>query len=149
MNFFSATTAQFVALVDDDAHSARLITRLLVAHGSPEVHWLETAESAAAEISKALADPSAAMPELVVVDLKASSQATREFILALRKLEGTADLIVVAMAPDLDKDIRDELIDAGADAVFQRHADLDTFRREIAGIVSFWVRNQRLHAIGT
>lgn len=89
------------------------------------------------------------MPELVVVDLKASSQATREFILALRKLEGTADLIVVAMAPDLDKDIRDELIDAGADAVFQRHADLDTFRREIAGIVSFWVRNQRLHAIGT
>lgn len=88
------------------------------------------------------------MPELVVVDLKASSQATREFILGLRKLEGTADLIVVAMAPDLDKDIRDELIDAGADAVFQRHADLDTFRREIAGIVSFWVRNQRLHAIG-
>lgn len=89
------------------------------------------------------------MPELVVVDLKASSQATREFILGLRQLEGTADLIVVAMAPDLDKDIRDELIDAGADAVFQRHADLDTFRREIAGIVSFWVRNQRLHAIGT
>lgn len=89
------------------------------------------------------------MPELVVVDLKASSQATREFILGLRKLEGTADLIVAAMAPDLDKDIRDELIDAGADAVFQRHADLDAFRREIAGIVSFWVRNQRLHAIGT
>ena len=31
--------APFVALIDDDQHSAHLLTRMLIAHGSPDVQW--------------------------------------------------------------------------------------------------------------
>lgn len=148
MSYVTMSSKPFVALVDDDAHSARLMTRQLLAHGSPIVQWLDGAATAVAEIAPALEDPKAERPALVIVDLKASSAATRDFIAALRKLDGAADLLIVAMAPALDKDIRDRLIDAGAEAVFQRHADADAYRREAASIVSFWVRNQRLNAIG-
>ena len=79
---------------------------------------------------------------------KASSAATPDFIAGLRKLEGAADLLIVAMAPSLERDVRDVLIAAGAEAVFQRHADFEAYRREAASLVSFWVRNQRLNAIG-
>lgn len=138
----------YVALVDDDIHSARLLTRMLTAHGSPEVRWHDSATTGAAEIAQALAEDSATLPDLIVVDLKASSDATRDFIAGLRKLEGAEKLLVVAMSATLDKDIRDVIIDSGADAVFQRHPDIDPYRREVANIVCFWVRNQRLNAIG-
>lgn len=141
-------TRPFMALVDDDAHSARLITRLLLAHGAPDVRWLDGAAAGVAEISAVLAGPATDRPGLVIVDLKASSNATSDFVAGLRKLAGAAELLVVAMAPELDRDIRDRLIDAGADAVFQRHGDLERYRREVASLVSYWVRNQRLNAIG-
>ena len=53
------------------------------------------------------------------------------------------------MAPTLDRTTRENLLDAGADAVFERHAELQAYRAEAAAIVSFWVRNQRLDAVGT
>ncbi|MFT3980650.1 MAG: hypothetical protein QM687_09300 [Ferruginibacter sp.] len=53
------------------------------------------------------------------------------------------------MAPTLDRDIRNELLDAGAAAVFERHSDITLYRREAASIIGFWVRNQRLDAVGT
>ena len=64
-------------------------------------------------------------------------------------LERSRSLVVVAMAPTLDRVVRDALLDAGADAVFERQADLQAYRSEAASIVSFWVRNQRLDAVGT
>ena len=142
------SSRSFVALVDDDIHSARLLTRMLLAHGSPEVRWFDGASTGMAEIGVTLAEPGATTPAMVIVDLKASSEATRDFVADLRKLEGAAELLTVALAPALDKDVRDVLIDAGVDAVFQRHSDLDPYRREVASIVSYWVRNQRLNAIG-
>lgn len=144
----TASARPFVALVDDDSHSARLITRMLLAHGSPEVRWLDGPVNGTEAIAEMLADPTAARPSLVIVDLKTSSAATRDFVSALRRGPGGSSLLIVAMAPVLDKDIRDTLIDGGADAVFQRHAELESYRREVASIVSYWVRNQRLHAIG-
>ena len=40
------------------------------------------------------------------------------------------------------------LLDAGASAVFERHSDISLYRREAGNIVAFWVRNQRLDAVG-
>ena len=37
----------------------------------------------------------------------------------------------------------------GAAAVFERHGELNAYRREAANIVGFWVRTQRLDAVGT
>ncbi len=131
-----------IALVDDDYHSARLMTRMLEAHGAPAIARLPDPEIALDALADAPADQ-----RMAVVDLKSSSAATHDFIVALK--QRTPEMLVVAMAPSLDRDIRDRLLDAGASAVFERHADITLYRREVASLVAFWVRNQRLDAVGT
>jgi CheY-like chemotaxis protein len=139
----------FMALVDDDSHSARLMIRMLLAHGAPSVSWLNGEALATAELGKLLEDDSAAIPGLVIVDLKRSSAATADFIVKLRGMRDGRSLLIAAIAPSLEREGRDALLAAGADAVFERQADINSFRREAAAIVSFWVRNQHLDAVGT
>ncbi|MDC9825518.1 hypothetical protein PRN20_17435 [Devosia sp. ZB163] len=139
----------FMALVDDDSHSARLMIRMLLAHGAPSVSWLNGEALATAEIGKLLEDDSATIPGLVIVDLKGSSTATRDFIVKLRGMGDGRALLIAAIAPSQERETRDFLLSAGADAVFERQADINFFRREAAAIVGFWVRNQHLDAVGT
>ncbi|MEQ1900883.1 MAG: response regulator [Devosia sp.] len=136
-----------IVLVDDDLHSARLMIRMLEAHGAPAVHWVSNTEAATEQLLQIADDRQAAAHWLVLIDLKASSVATRNFVARITTLGRS--LRVVAMAPSLDKSNREALIDAGAAAVFERHSDLARYRAEVAAIVSFWVRNQRLNAVGT
>jgi CheY-like chemotaxis protein len=143
------TGQPFMALVDDDSHSARLMIRMLLAHGAPSVSWLNGESLATAEIHRLLEDDRAVTPGLVVVDLKASSSATLDFIAKLRGMRDGDTLLIAAIAPTLDREPREALLSAGADAVFERHADINSYRREAAAIVSFWVRNQHLDAVGT
>lgn len=145
MNYIATSPQPFFALVDDDAHSARLLTRMLLAHGAPSVRWLDGAEAAVSEFG----DPLSQLPGMVIVDLKASSSATREFIGRLKSLPRTENVVIAAMSPTLARDIRDGLIEAGAAAVFERHSEIEAYRREAASMVSYWVRNQHLNAIGT
>ncbi len=136
-----------IVLVDDDFHSTRLMLRMLAAHGGPHVEAMSDAALAVQTLVGAAATPSPLGRCMVIVDLKSSSTATRDFVAQLR--DKAASLLVVAMAPSLDRDSRNELLDAGAAAVFERHADLNLYRREAAAIVAFWVRSQRLDAVGT
>jgi len=129
-----------IVLVDDDAHCARLLTRLLEAHGSPAVTHLPDPEQALATLDGLEPQP------MAIVDIKSSSTATADFIARLK--QRLPQLLVVAMASTLDRDVRERLHDAGAAAVFERHADIALYRREVANMVSFWVRNQRLDAVG-
>lgn len=145
----SRSAAQpFMALVDDDSHSARLMIRMLLAHGAPSVHWLDGEAVASTEFDRLLDDRRATLPGLVIVDLKSSSSATADFIGKLRGMRDGSALLIAAVAATLDREVREVLIEAGADAVFERQADIDFYRREAAAIVSFWVRNQRLEAVG-
>jgi CheY-like chemotaxis protein len=134
-----------IALVDDDYHSARLLTRALEACGAPSVGRLPDVDRAVDELAQM------AVPDggrfMAVVDLKAHSEATRDFIARLKAL--APDVVVVAMAPSLDRDTRGALLGAGAAAVFERHADLVLYRREAASIVDFWARRTRLDRTGT
>lgn len=139
----------FMALVDDDSHSARLMIRMLLAHGAPSVSWLDSEAMATAELGQLLNDRRATLPGLVIVDLKSSSTATADFVARLRAMQDGSALLIAAMSPTLDREVREVLLNAGADAVFERQADIDFYRREAAAIVSFWVRNQRLEAVGT
>jgi CheY-like chemotaxis protein len=139
----------FMALVDDDSHSARLMIRMLLAHGAPSVSWLDGEALAGVELGKLLADSRALLPGLVIVDLKSSSTATADFIARLRGMPDGTALLIAAMAPTLDREVREALLQAGADAVFERQPNIDFYRREAAAMVSFWVRNQRLEAVGT
>jgi CheY-like chemotaxis protein len=144
------TTQQpYLMLVDDDAHSARLLTRMLLAHGAPSIQWIESSSEGLSQIKDLLGEAGKHLPGLVIVDLKSSSTAARDFIAEIAGLERSRSLVIAAMAPSLDRDMRDGLLDAGADAVFERHAELQAYRAEAAAIVSFWVRNQRLDAVGT
>src|SRR5690606_28630616 len=130
------------ALVDDDYHSARLMTRTLEACGAPSVSRMPDAERAV----EALAMMAPQSEFLAVVDLKASSTATRDFIERLKTR--APSVLVVAMATSLDRETRGKLIGAGAAAVFERHSDIALYRREAASIVDFWAR-QRLARTGT
>ena len=143
------TKQPYLMLVDDDAHSARLLTRMLLAHGAPSIQWVESSAEGLSHIKDVLGGTARHTPGLVIVDLKSSSTAAKEFIAEIAALEGSRMLVIVAMAPSLDRATRESLLDAGADAVFERHADLQAYRAEAAAIVSFWVRNQRLDAVGT
>ena len=146
MSFASATQPAIV-LVDDDYHSARLMTRMLTAHGGPDVERIGDPAIAIETLSGAAIASAGDEQLMVIADLKSSSTATRDFI-ARMKVEAP-DMLVIAMAPSLDKATRDQLLNAGAAAVFERHADLNLYRREAASIVAFWVRGQRLNAVGT
>jgi CheY-like chemotaxis protein len=139
----------FMALVDDDSHSARLMIRMLLAHGAPSVSWLDGEAMATTEIGKLLDNDRATLPGLVIVDLKSTSTATPEFITRLRGMRDGRSLLIGALAPNLERETREVYLSAGADAVFERQANIDSFRREAAAIVSFWVRNQHLDAVGT
>ena len=143
------TKQPYLMLVDDDAHSARLLTRMLLAHGAPSIQWVEDSAQGLSQIKGLLAEPGKHLPGLVIVDLKSSSTAASEFIAEVAGLERSRSLVIAAMAPNLDRATRDSLLNAGADAVFERHADLQAYRAEAAAIVSFWVRNQHLDAVGT
>ena len=136
-----------IALVDDDFHSARLMTRMLAAHGGPHVERLSDPETAAEALTAIASVQPVSGQCMVVVDLKSSSNATRDFVQRLK--HEAPELLVVAMAPTLDREIRNSLLDAGAAAVFERHGELNAYRREAANIVGFWVRSQRLDAVGT
>jgi len=138
----------FVALVDDDEHSAHLLTRMMLAHGSPDVRWYGGAEDGRRMLAGVLADPHADWPGLLIVDLKAHSGANLEFVASIQSLARQKGVPVVVMSPPLDRHGRAALHEAGASAVFFRHAERDAYRREAAGIVSFWARSQRLDAVG-
>ncbi|MDB5529695.1 MAG: response regulator transcription factor [Devosia sp.] len=136
----------YYALVDDDAHSAHLLTRMLLAHGAPRIVTFANATDAIARLFPSLATP-ATWPSLVIIDLKAHSAANLEFVALLAPVIGN-DIPVVVMAQRPDRQHIADLHDAGADAVFTRHAERDAYRREAANIVSFWARSQRLDAVG-
>lgn len=147
MNGF-VENAAFVALVDDDQHSADLQTRMLLAHGSPQIASYRSADDAHRRLLQVLADPEANWPGLVIVDLKAHRQANLEFLSSIQPLMRRKGVAVAVMVQSADQPQIDALRAAGAAAIFTRHAELDAYRREAAGIVSFWARHQRLDAVG-
>ena len=138
----------YLALVDDDQHSAHLLTRMLLAHGSPRVQHYGGADDGRLMLGNVLAGSAASWPGLLIVDLKAHSRANLEFVSSIHPLASSNGLAVVVMAPPLGRADREALLEAGASSVFVRHAERDAYRREAAGIVSFWARSQRLDAVG-
>ena len=144
----SVDNSPFVALIDDDQHSAHLLTRMLIAHGSPDVQWYGHAVDGVERLQSVLGNVSANWPGLVIVDLKSHSGANLEFVASIQQLARQKGVPVVVMAATLDRPGRQALEDAGASAVFFRQAELSAYRREAAGIVSFWARTQRLDAVG-
>ena len=123
-----------IALVDDDYHSARLMTRMLEAHGGPQVSRLPDPEKAVETLAAAATVAGQCM---AVVDLKSSSTASRDFVARLKHV--APQLLVVAMAPSLDREVAwseagGNLIMHSSDlAIFRQtlKSELDTLRADV------------------
>jgi len=144
----SADDRSFIALIDDDAHSSYLLSRMLRAEQAPPVRYLGGATEGEVAMTVTLADVSADWPDLLIIDLKSHSGANLEFLHRNNTLLRQKGIPVAVMTPPSDREARETLHRAGASAVFFRQSELDAYRHEAAAIVSFWARNQRLDAVG-
>lgn len=138
MTAITADEPLFV-LVDDHVHSARMMRRALRDGGHPaQFAWIGDARRGERTLARLL-DQDGPRPDMVIVDLKSTSDATIQFIGRIWNRLKAAGVPVIALSDDASGGRR-ALIESGADAVFARHHDLDAYRAEIADIVSFWVR---------
>lgn len=144
----SADYTSFVALIDDDVHSAHLMTRALLVQGASSVQHYGDAVSARARLQTDLGKASPEQPGLIVVDLKAHSGANLEFLIAVQQLTRASGVPVVVLAPRLGEQSRHALLENGAAAVFVRHAERDAYHRVAADIVELWALTQRPEAVG-
>lgn len=140
--------APFLALIDDDEQSARVLTRTLVAHGAPAPRWYGGAVEGRQRLHSVLSDPAGPVPGLVIVDLKSHSAANAEFLRSVNPLAGQAGMLMVAMSQCDKPATRAALLEAGATTVFIRHAELGAYRREAASLVKFWARSLRPETVG-
>ena len=139
--------ASFVALIDDDEHSAHLLTRTLVGQGAHGVQFYGDAAQARLRLQAVLNDPTATWPSLIIVDLKEHSGANLEFITSIRQLTRQNGVSVVVLAKT-DEFARQALLASGAAAVFERHAERDAYHRTAAEIVEFVTLERRPEAVG-
>ncbi|WP_193334956.1 response regulator [Devosia beringensis] len=140
--------ASFVALIDDDEHSAHLLTRTLVDQGAHGVQSYGDANQALVRLKAVLSDVTAAWPALIILDLKEHSGANLEFLDTIGQLTCQHGVPVVVLAPQQTEQCRQALLANGAAAVFVRHAERDAYRRVAADIVEFVTLSQRPEAVG-
>lgn len=142
------TDEPFIVLIDDDGHSAHLLTRMLAAHGAPEIRHFASAEEGEEQLAAMVRDVRNVWPSLVIVDLKSHSRANIEFLGRNHAAMRQKGIPLAVMTAPIDRPAREALHHAGASRVFFRQARLDAYRQEAAAIVSFWARTQRLDAVG-
>ncbi|WIY51895.1 hypothetical protein O9Z70_10415 [Devosia sp. YIM 151766] len=138
----------FMALIDDDDHSAYLLTRMLAAHDAPAIRHFASGAAGEEALAAILASPGVTWPGLVLIDLKAHSGANLEFVVRNHAMLRQKGIPLAVMSAPIDQAGRQALHDAGAANVFFRQAELVAYRHEAAAIVSFWARHQCLDAVG-
>lgn len=137
----------YLALIADDPEAARRLTRMLLAHGAPSVRCLDGGH-ALMELGALLQAPDGQFPDLLVVDLMGPADATASMIKTIRSARAAQLLPIVVILPAGQRHLHELQFAAGADAVFERLSEATDYRREAARLVSYWVRNQRLDAVG-
>lgn len=140
--------APLIGLIDDDAHSAYLFQREMRELLGTDVCSYGGDCEAVADLDLVLSDPRADWPDLLVVDLKAHSLATLEFVQRHACWLRQKGIPLIAMVPPVDPKACRIYHEAGAAAVFFRQPERDAYRRELEGIENFRARTQRLDAVG-
>lgn len=138
----------YIAVVDDDGHSAHLLCRTLGQAGCSSVTHLGGADFGGARLKRILADVHQPWPSVVIVDLKTDSTANIAFVAHYQSLLRQRGVCILVMVSRYDEKVRSALLDAGAAGVFYRQGGRDAYRHEVNGILQFWARHQRLDAVG-
>ncbi|WP_127145299.1 response regulator [Pelagibacterium montanilacus] len=135
-------------LVDDQVHSARLLSRALAETDmAPRLVWLGDARRGHRLFTHLARSAPGRLPDMLVVDLKSHSDASSDFIESIRNETDQHHIPVAAIAASLDAPVRQKLLRSGAAAVFQRHPDIASYRAEIADLANFWVRKSEVWPI--
>lgn len=142
-NFATPRAERLFLIVDDDPHSARFFRqRIIAATGRStiiRVDWFESADGGLLAI-ESLQDQDRQqvrrLPDLIIIDLKASSMANMEF---LTKAEPSIKALPVpstVFAKQAGKAKQSAYLKAGAAAIFERHADLEQYDAELARMIT-------------
>ena len=129
-------------LIDDDQYSATFFSNQLEKCAGCEVavliNWVSSAQSGqvALEGLTRCVDRTQ-IPDVVVVDLKASSSANLNFVQQVStRVKNTGVKLAVFVTPgSVDAEKMHAFATAGASAVFERHANLDAFRTELSSLL--------------
>ena len=133
----------YLALISDEPEAAQRLTMMLLAHGAPSVCRWERGEQALVELASG-----GVLPDLLVIDLREPPEATAALLKSIRSTPCAEMVTIAAMVPARERQLQEMQFAAGADAVFERLAENTDYRREAARLVSYWVRSQRLDAVG-
>lgn len=138
MNSLVPESPLFV-LVDDQMHSARLMWRTLSGI-DPTItfRWLGNAGRGARLLADIFDGVASRTPQLIIIDLKAHSRATAEFVATIAATADLLDIPIAAMSPSLEPREREVLLASGADGVFERHGNLTTYTEEVRQLAAFW-----------
>ncbi|WP_035871487.1 hypothetical protein [Cucumibacter marinus] len=131
-----------VVLLDSDPNVEHLLRRALTDCGiSAPVTAHHDSADALVTIQSQLNGGRHAPAVLVIVDLKTTSSATRDFLADLAELPFRHHIVVAAFIRDDSSGVGGELLrEAGADAVFCRQADYAGYVREIDAVWRLWVQ---------
>jgi CheY-like chemotaxis protein len=133
--------APLFLLIDDDEHSAYFFNKTTRALDKDVgVEWIADCAGAEAMVGGLAIHPGRDRPDLIIVDLKANSQATANFIARIRKPAAALGVPIVAMAISLERTVRETMLQRGAAAVFERSPDLQTYRGEVQAIIDLAIR---------
>ncbi len=126
-------------LIDDDPHSARFLMRKLEAAARQSISWEYHEDAEAGRNALSARRAAGDHADLVIVDLKAHSQANEEFISAIVP----AGSPVVTMIAGADDARRGALRRAGVAEVFDRPADIDAYTAEVSKLLAVAARFDR------
>ncbi len=133
-------------LIDDDQNSAAFLMRKLDSAESRfgvQCQWFNSAESGHEMMMAISATSSQDRPDLVIVDLKSSSQANENFLVSVAEIARSAGVPLVTMVNSADTDKRAALRRAGADEIFKRPADVMEYRSEVERLIEFSAQSKR------
>lgn len=137
-------------LVDDDPHSAKFFRRRMAAIAQDKVNlnldWFESPARALSAIkgyqSNAQNRFAEAVPNLIIIDLKFSSNANLGFMNNVMPMLRAANIPLVTFIANDDAAVRNVHLEAGASDCFTRHSELSRYDAELTRMLALTRRLQ-------
>ena len=118
-----------ILLIDDDASTRRLIDDFLVYYG----HEVIFAQDGAFGVSMSEIE----YPDLILLDIMMPVMSGSEALSVIKRKPGLADIPVVVISANDDPKLKQEMLDAGVVAYFDKPFDLTELLNCIEGTLTF------------
>jgi two-component system response regulator len=133
--------AKRILLIEDNADDEELTLRALRQSEIPSI--IQVARDGAEAVAVLITDDEAALPDLVLLDLKLPKISGLEVLQRMRSHEHTRHLpVVVLTSSDEDRDILSSY-DNGANSYIRKPVDFDEFIDAVRQLGLYWLRINR------